>query len=538
VSAKFNRCTIQIRKLPLETFRLPRDGRKWKQLARSRYGLLLEISTFANGDGSFLSPDPKINFSPSFTKLLVHRSRDTLYRLANDIRELGLLSWHRNNHYGRRFYEIHLPEKQVRYSPENRSDIRGENRSDIQNNRSDQEDVITGPTSRPYPSLESLPSGGSPSASPPLVSDQNRLGEHGVEHADHHHRFSPNTGNRKPKPDDDDECVSPKAVVPETPEQPGGVTSGTPEAPSRIELLIEKAKTLLVNKGHERDYVEISLERIDQRSYESGKTPVNVAYFLTAFQNQENDQAEKALVWDLAAERRARRAKFGIPLDLTTLRLTPEQEEARRSFNERPVEKVVEDVRRLVDESGSHDELLKDETHCGKLRWAGRYIVASAPTAVARFLTRDTVQALTGCSTEHMVENLRANGFWAEVYEPGGEASHVSDTPEPPAKTETPPPSPENNSPDTELPETYEEAVALLQFENPKLDHDQAWERIEHFANRTGEFSDEEKWQRFVELLRRLRVEQRQATEQRQAKRAARNQRRRKRRKQRRTAGP
>jgi hypothetical protein len=168
MSKKFNRCTIQIRKLPLEVFRLPRDGRKWKQLARSRYGLLLEISTFANGDGSFLSPDAKINFSPSSTKLLVHRSEDTLYRLADDLRELGLLSWHRNNHYGRRFYEIHLSGKQVRYSPENTSDIRGENTSDIRNNTSAQRGVITPPSSRGYPSLVPLPSGGSP-GSPPLV---------------------------------------------------------------------------------------------------------------------------------------------------------------------------------------------------------------------------------------------------------------------------------------------------------------------------------------------------------------------------------
>jgi hypothetical protein len=534
VSAKFNRCTIQIRKLPLETFRLPRDGRKWKQLARSRYGLLLEISTFANGDGSFLSPDPKINFSPSFTKLLVHRSRDTLYRLANDIRELGLLSWHRNNHYGRRFYEIHLPEKQVRYSPENRSDIRGENRSDIQNNTSDQEDVITGPTSRPYPSLESLPSGGSPSASPPFVSDANQFCETGGEHASHHHRFSPNTENRKPKPDDD-ECVSPRAVVPETPE-------------IRIQRLKDSALAKIkIKYGLQRpDDDSFIRDQFDEYESNAKRPPISENFFLTAFDNEfsgtelgkfENlDREGKVSYW-------ANKIARGNPALM---------------------EKAAEDVRRLVDESGnfsssenckafgqliidsgptstkplaSHDELLKDENNYGKLQWAGRYIVARAPAAVARFLTRDTVQALTGCSAEHMVEHLRTNGFWAEVYQPGGEASHVSDTPEPPAKTE-PPPSPENNSPDTELPETYEEAVALLQFENPEFDHDQAWERIEHFANRTGEFSDEEKWQGFVELLRRLRVEQRQATEQRQAKRAARNQRRRKRRQQRRTAGP
>ncbi len=134
---KFNRCTLNVRDFPLERFRLERDGRKWKQAARSRSDLLLKLSTYANSDGTFQSDEK--NFSPSAKNLLRHFAEDTFYRLSNDLRELGLVSWVREQkHYGRRIYTIHLrAEKQVRYSQRNTSDIR--------QNTSDQQGVITPP---------------------------------------------------------------------------------------------------------------------------------------------------------------------------------------------------------------------------------------------------------------------------------------------------------------------------------------------------------------------------------------------------------
>jgi hypothetical protein len=117
-ATKFNRCTLIVRGLPLERFRLQRDSRKWKQAARSRYDLLLKLATYANPDGTFESEDHKNNFSPSTKKLQQHYAKRTLYRLANDLSLLGLLSWEREkNHYGRRTYRIHFqPEKQVPHS--------------------------------------------------------------------------------------------------------------------------------------------------------------------------------------------------------------------------------------------------------------------------------------------------------------------------------------------------------------------------------------------------------------------------------------
>jgi hypothetical protein len=115
---KFNRCTLNVRDLPLERFRLQRDGQKWKQAARSRFDLLLKLSTYANPDGTFVSEDGKKNFSPSARTLLRHYAKRSLYRLTNDLCRLGLLSWEREkNHYGRRTYRIDVrPEKQVPHS--------------------------------------------------------------------------------------------------------------------------------------------------------------------------------------------------------------------------------------------------------------------------------------------------------------------------------------------------------------------------------------------------------------------------------------
>jgi hypothetical protein len=57
------KCSIELRDLPLERFRLPTDRRKWEAAARSRRMVLEFIASFANGDGSFNGKTG--NFSPS-----------------------------------------------------------------------------------------------------------------------------------------------------------------------------------------------------------------------------------------------------------------------------------------------------------------------------------------------------------------------------------------------------------------------------------------------------------------------------------------
>ena len=107
------------------------------------------------------------------------------------------------------------------------------------------------------------------------------------------------------------------------------------DRPDRVEALLKKAITILICRGHEPDYVEIALNWIDQRSFEVGTAPGSVTYYLKSFETLEGSPTEKDLVWDHVKKRRARYLRFGIPIDITTLQLTSEQEKARQLFNQR-----------------------------------------------------------------------------------------------------------------------------------------------------------------------------------------------------------
>jgi hypothetical protein len=113
---KFIRCLLDVRKIPLEKFRLPRDGKKRLRAARSRYNFLCTLAQDANADGTFQRFDRKagkINFSPRVKKLLRHMAERTVYRMTTDLRELGFLSWRREKkHYGSRIFKIHFSPRQ------------------------------------------------------------------------------------------------------------------------------------------------------------------------------------------------------------------------------------------------------------------------------------------------------------------------------------------------------------------------------------------------------------------------------------------
>jgi hypothetical protein len=119
------KCTIEVRSLPLEAFRLPTDGRKWKQAARTRKNVLLHLASYANPDGTFIGSHGR-NFSPSHETLLEDFSKGGIHYATTALRELGLLSWTREDrHYGRRVYAIHLPEHS-QHSPEQYPDSDGD----------------------------------------------------------------------------------------------------------------------------------------------------------------------------------------------------------------------------------------------------------------------------------------------------------------------------------------------------------------------------------------------------------------------------
>jgi hypothetical protein len=110
------KCSQQVRNIPLGWYRLPKDGRKWRQAARSRSDLLVRLSTYANGDGTFVGENGR-NYSPRAATLLKHVGHGSYYRLADDLRTLGLLSWVRDRHYDYRHYTIHLPETGPTFTP-------------------------------------------------------------------------------------------------------------------------------------------------------------------------------------------------------------------------------------------------------------------------------------------------------------------------------------------------------------------------------------------------------------------------------------
>jgi hypothetical protein len=154
------KCSIEVRNLPLEAFRLPTDGRKWKQSARSRCALLGRLATYANPDGTFTRNG--INYSPSLLTLLKHVSQKSYYRLADDLQRLGLLSWTREKHHERREYTIHLPE-QVLDSSQNPSGTGVILEVEQPEQVSDSPEQVsprhrTGVTMGEHPSFPSLPS--------------------------------------------------------------------------------------------------------------------------------------------------------------------------------------------------------------------------------------------------------------------------------------------------------------------------------------------------------------------------------------------
>lgn len=114
------RCSQQVRSASLGQFRHPVDGRKWKQAARSRKAFLLHLASYANADGTFVRNET--NYSPSLQTLLKDFSHTSYFRLTNDLKEIGWLSWTRERHYDRRVYQIHLRD-QHSDSPESVSTV-------------------------------------------------------------------------------------------------------------------------------------------------------------------------------------------------------------------------------------------------------------------------------------------------------------------------------------------------------------------------------------------------------------------------------
>ena len=80
---EFKNCLFQSFKIPLEKFRLPEDGRKWKASAFNRSALFKELASFANADGTNIWPSiPTLIKSTGWSRSKVCYTLDELTALG------------------------------------------------------------------------------------------------------------------------------------------------------------------------------------------------------------------------------------------------------------------------------------------------------------------------------------------------------------------------------------------------------------------------------------------------------------------------
>ena len=84
-SARPLRLSRDLRNVPLDKYRLPKEGRKWKTIARQRMALAEWLATHGDADGSRIYPGEK--------SMTCHFgwSRATTFRLLKDLKKLHLL---------------------------------------------------------------------------------------------------------------------------------------------------------------------------------------------------------------------------------------------------------------------------------------------------------------------------------------------------------------------------------------------------------------------------------------------------------------
>lgn len=98
------RCFISTRGIPVETYKMAEDGRKWKALAIQRKQLHRELASWANADGK--------HACPSLASLVraTGYSRVTVWRRVQELESLGLLvSTGKSGYQGTADYTVVTP---------------------------------------------------------------------------------------------------------------------------------------------------------------------------------------------------------------------------------------------------------------------------------------------------------------------------------------------------------------------------------------------------------------------------------------------
>jgi hypothetical protein len=96
------RCVLTVRDLPMEAFRLPDDGRKWKALCKERQALAMQLATRANPDGTRIT----LGSRKMAKKLGFHLN--TLFARLDDLDRLGALEKQGYSEWGTRLRSIDM----------------------------------------------------------------------------------------------------------------------------------------------------------------------------------------------------------------------------------------------------------------------------------------------------------------------------------------------------------------------------------------------------------------------------------------------
>ena len=108
---------------------------------------------------------------------------------------------------------------------------------------------------------------------------------------------------------------------------------------NRLDELQNRAFEILVAKTHDaehdREFVQLALQRIEERSQAAKTVPGSAKYYLTAFETLRANETERNELLDEVLRRRRLRKKYLGVETIDELQLTAEQEARRREFNAR-----------------------------------------------------------------------------------------------------------------------------------------------------------------------------------------------------------
>jgi hypothetical protein len=182
-----NPCLLAVRRMNLDRFRVG-DSRKWKVLARNLSALLEFLASFANDDGTFMRNG--INYSPGQERMMKKFSfSDTwVEALLKFLRDLGYLSWTRENKHDRCLYTINMEAvSDANYSGDsdpNYSEKKPVVTPTIQSpdaNYSEKKAVLTPTIDGEYLAYPSLPSSLNPPSNSAVVAASSGDGKAGVD---------------------------------------------------------------------------------------------------------------------------------------------------------------------------------------------------------------------------------------------------------------------------------------------------------------------------------------------------------------------